>query len=340
MDKKEYINKLKTFTESRGISIYDFYWYCARHVREKKNFSLPEFELQNPFLTTRDIQLLLNSSDSRIEEYFASAMTKVISSQQMALSKEEIREVVDEKLLEQKSEKKTMSSTIINREEIKNIINDKLNEVSFPKNPQEKALTKEDMKDVINEKLGLLSSVKGKLTSIGRKIADLLNGFAVIKEEKTGRTHLYHHDAKKDSLTGERVYLNNQFQVSSGYYVNYQEYLNHMISDFIDKNPTASNLLFVRDDGTVKNYNEVVEEAFAILSKNGIIRYGKSLVGKEFKTYREFRQLGIKGEEYYAGKPLKVGLYVRRDILTRIFARYKIRAIEKVNPVTKKQSVK
>ncbi|MBR3211036.1 MAG: hypothetical protein IKF71_03755 [Bacilli bacterium] len=320
MEKREYINKLKEYTMTNGISIYDYYWYCAKYIRERGNFKIPEFELQNPFITTREVQFLLNNNDSRIEEYYASAMTKIISLQQASLSNEEYSNQYHS----------------VTREEIQEIVNEKLRSITPNR---DKKLTRDDMKDVINEKLGVVSSVKGKLTSIGRKLSDLLNGFAVVREDKTARTHLYYHDAKKNTLKGEQLYYHNRLSVQSGYYVNYQEYLDRLIDHLIEKHPTASSFQFIRDDGVVKSLKEVVEEAYAILTKNGVIRYGKPLVGKEFHSYEEYKKLNIQGVEYYAEEPLKVGIYVRRDILTRIFARYKAKAII-VEQQDEKKSVK
>ena len=98
MERREYIQKLKEYTKIQGISIYDYYYNYAKLLRSNDKFVLQLFELRNPFLTSEDIKKLVFSKEDRIEEYFADIMTKLISYQVLLLSKEEIREVIDESL--------------------------------------------------------------------------------------------------------------------------------------------------------------------------------------------------------------------------------------------------
>ena len=87
--------------------------------------------------------------------------------------------------------------------------------------------------------------------------------------------------------------------------------------------PYPEEIRFIREDGLERSLKEVLEEAFAILRQSGSLRFGKDLAGKEIKTYQDLVDLKLDKTEEYATEPLKVGVYVRRDILTRIFAKYK-----------------
>ncbi len=351
MEKKEYIEKLKKFVEEKNISIYDYYYAYALTIRSNKRFALPEFELSNPFLTAEDITLLLNSKEERIEEYYATVMARVIELneellRQEEISRKDIEEVVEEELGEPQVTRSDIKEAVeeelgesqVTRTEIEEVIKEQLGEPQVTRADIEEVVeaqlnqsqvTRTDIEDIINKQLGEKPSLKVVLTSIGRKIADLLNGFAVIKEEKTGRAHLYYHDAKEDSLKGERIILNNKLEANSGYYVNYQEYVDAILNPILEQNPEE--VSFVREDGEEKALMEVLEEAFAILRQNGAIRFGKELLGKDIRSYQDILDLQLSNSEEFAGEELKTGIYVRRDILTRIFAKYKIKY--KVNQI-------
>ena len=348
MERREYVQKLKEFTKEKGLSIYEYYLAYALTVRSNKRFVLPDFELNNPFLTAEDIKKLLECQDPRIVEYYALAMEKVISLQTEELTRQEVVEVVDEKLNETISRKDVEEiiddklGETISRQDVKEAVDEKLAEtdvlgrediIDVINEHLDRDLTRDGIQEVINENMDKQPIFKVVITSIGRKIADLLNGFAVVREEKTGRAHLYHHDAKTDSLKGEKVFINNQLKVDSGYYVNYQEYIDQMLDEIVAKYPAPEEIRFVRDDQEERSLNEVLEEAFAILMQQGALRFGKELQGKKITTYKELRSLQLEGTEEYANEPLKVGVYVRRDVLTRIFARYhaKVTVMEEDN---------
>lgn len=314
MEKKEYIKKLREYTKRNGMSIADYYFLWSLTIRTKKQFSLPEFELENPFLTAEDYQKLIDTNDQRIVEYYAHVMEKTVelSSQEETLSRKEIEEAIDEEMPKEPT-----------REEITEAIDE-----SFEKDG---VVSREEIEEAINEELEDTKEepkIQVVMTSINGSIADLLNGFAVVRESKTGRAHLYHHDAKKDSLTGEQVFRNNQLKADSGYYVNFEEYIDTILDEIAERYPYPEEIMFVRDDGLERKLSEVVEEAFAIGRQHGAIRFGKNIQGKEINSYSDLVKLHLEShEEPYGEETLRPGIYVRRDILTRIFAKYQAKVI-------------
>ena len=373
MNKQDYIKNLKEFVAEKGISIYDYFYAFATVMRSEGDFIIPEFEMQNPFLTARDIQLLLESKEDRIEEYYARVMTRVIELNEQLLSREEIVEVIDEELdkvdltrqgieevIDESLEKtddqsltregikevidESMEDHQITRTDIVEVVDESLGKSELTREgivevidgalPEEE-LSRGDIISVIDEELDKKPSLRVIITSISKKIADLLNGFAVIKEEKTGRAHLYYHDAKKDSLSNEKVILNNKLDADSGYYVNFQEYIDEILNDIIENSASPEEIHFVREDGVEKTMKEMFEEAFAIARQAGAIRFGKELVGKDIKSYQDLLDLQLNQQEEFGTESLKVGIYVRRDIITRIFAKYKARVSTYEEPAKK-----
>ena len=196
---------------------------------------------------------------------------------------------------------------------------------------QEKT-TKEEIEELLDEELS-----DSKLVSISRKIADKMNGFAVVREDKTNRVHLYYHDAKTNSLTGEEIYLNNSVEADSGYYVNYEDYIDNMLDELMNKYPESNTMTFIRDDGLVRPLREVLEEAYDILRQRGAMRFGQDLFKETINSFADLKKLDTNYTEDYAGEPLRVGVYVRRDLVTRIFDKYKVKVeyIENKNTIKK-----
>ena len=196
---------------------------------------------------------------------------------------------------------------------------------------QEKA-TKEEIEELLDEELS-----DSKLVSISRKIADKMNGFAVVREDKTNRVHLYYHDAKTNVLTGEEIYLNNSVEADSGYYINYEDYIDNMLDELMNKYPESNTMTFIRDDGLVRPLREVLEEAYDILRQRGAMRFGQDLFKETINSFADLKKLDTNHIEYYAGEPLRVGVYVRRDLVTRIFDKYKVKVeyIENKNTIKK-----
>ena len=175
-----------------------------------------------------------------------------------------------------------------------------------------------------------------KITSISRKISDSLNGFAVVREEKIGRAHVYFHKAEDNSLKKHRVFYNNECDYESGYYVNFQEYMDHLVDEIV---ATVSEFHFVRDDGVIMTLDEIAEEAYSISVKYGAFSVGDAFNDDKEYTYQEYKELGIDTRKSSPGKTFKEGLYVRRDILMRIFDKFKIHATV-VSYTDEKQSIK
>lgn len=79
MSREEYIERLYEYTKNKNITIYAYYKQLATLCRKYKKFNLKGFEAQNPFLTSEDYEKLLSSSDELMPEFFARAMSKVIT---------------------------------------------------------------------------------------------------------------------------------------------------------------------------------------------------------------------------------------------------------------------
>ena len=75
----DYIKELLNFLKENHISLIEYCRNIGRIHRKKDQTYLPEFERKNPFLDENDIQLLLESDDPMIIEYFARAMFRVIN---------------------------------------------------------------------------------------------------------------------------------------------------------------------------------------------------------------------------------------------------------------------
>lgn len=347
MKKEDYIKELKNYLKENNMTMEHFYYSNAVLMRSGCGFNLPIFEQRNPFIASEDIKQLLYCPDTRIVEYYAYAMVKAVRSfeESETLSRETIQETVDAKLEEQTLSRdaiqeeieKKLEEPTLSRNDIQEEINKKLEEPTLSKSDiqeavdeklEETTLTRGDIQEVVEEKLEKKSSIRVFLTNIGRKIANLLNGFAVIKEEKTGRIHLYYHDAKTHNLEGEHVLPQDRLRVDSGYYVNYQEYVDHMVDDLLEKNVDPEEMELIREDGEIRSFGETLDEAFRILKQKGAIRFGKGLKHTKIDTYKDLVEANITGEEEYAGKPLKRGLYVRKDVLQRVFGKYQVRMPE------------
>ena len=333
MEKQEYIRKLKEYTKRHRLSYADYYFLWSLMIRTKKQFELPDFELENPFLTGEDYKKLIHCNDQRIVEYYAHVMERavVLSEQEPQVTRQEIKAAIDEKLPQQPSRSEIRDAVderfaevaeTLPREEIKEGINEEYD--------KKEGFQRTDIESAIDGELELIPEDEDEkvgfkifLTSINAKIADLLNGFAVIREEKTGRAHLYRHDAQKRTLRGKQTFLNNSFKAGSGYYVNFEEYVNRILDEITEKYPCPEEITFIRDDGEERRLNELLEEAFAILRQNGSIRFGKDIQQAEINSYLDLVKRDLDKSEDYDGEPLQVGIYVRRDILTRIFSKYR-----------------
>ena len=154
-------------------------------------------------------------------------------------------------------------------------------------------------------------------------MANHLDGFVVVREEKTGTVNLYHNDSNTNTLSGKQVYKNNQLTADTGYYVNIEEYAERLLDIIMAVYPTMEDVCFTKD-GETKSFNEAFNEVFKVLRDAKAIRFGKELKGKDINTYEDLVSIPTKKEEYQ-GKLLQTGMYVRRDILTNLFNEYTVK---------------
>ena len=345
--KIDYITNLLQYTLSFDRSYREYFENLAEKIRSGKQLNLMKWELDNPFLTSEDIKKLIESNDEDICKYFALAMEKVIDLNLELIKKEKEEEqkkkdslvpVSPNQSLVPVPERKlpAIKEEPLTRKDMEEVIDEKLpkdeslsrsdlEEVIDEKMPKDESLSRQDIEDVVEDKINKMSPLKVMITNISRKITDLLNGFAVVRESKTGRTHLYYHDAKSDSLKGKTTFYNNQLNIESGYYINFDEYISKMMGQIVDQFPEVTKLTFIRNDGLERTPMEVSEEAFAIARKEGAIRFGKALQKANIESYNQLLNAKLDSMEEYQGEQLKSGFYVRRDVLARIFNCYKVR---------------
>ena len=60
------------------MNIYDYYYQVGNILKRGIYDGLPEFEMENPFLSEGDLEMLRNSQDDMILTYFANTMMKTI----------------------------------------------------------------------------------------------------------------------------------------------------------------------------------------------------------------------------------------------------------------------
>lgn len=333
MDIKEYIKELKRFTSEKGISIYDYYYLYVETLKSGERFELPDFELRNPFLKASDIQKLLLCREERIAEYYAYVMSKIIDNNDI-LSRDDIKDVLDG-LFDSGLSRDNISEAIdeeldknLSKKDINEIILDELNKQSIDEekivflDEEDPKLSREDITKILVDSIDNTES-KVVITSINPDMANYLDGFVVVREEKTGIVNLYHNDSNTNTLSGKQVYKSNQLAADTGFYVNIEEYVDRLLDIIMAVYPTMEEVAFVKD-GEVKQFNEVLEEVFKIVRDAKAIRFGKELKGKEINTYEDLINIPTKKEEYQ-GKQLQTGMYVRRDILTNLFNQYRVK---------------
>ena len=332
MEIKEYIKELKKFTSEKNISIYDYYYLYVEALKSNDHFELPDFELRNPFLKASDIQKLLLCREERIAEYYAYVMSKLVENCDVlsredikdvldglfdnGLSRENIEEAIDEEL-NKKISKKDISEVIL--DELKNTSTEEKNIIFFDE--EDPGLSRDDIQKILIDFIDPKSKVV--LTSINPDMANHLDGFVVVREEKTGTVNLYHNDSNTNTLSGKQVYKNNQLTADTGYYVNIEEYAERLLDIIMAVYPTMEDVCFTKD-GETKSFNEAFNEVFKVLRDAKAIRFGKELKGKDINTYEDLVSIPTKKEEYQ-GKLLQTGMYVRRDILTNLFNEYTVK---------------
>lgn len=290
---RNYIKKLVEYTTRNRISIYEYYLRLGAYYRSMKSLNRPFFEKENPFLTDYDIKLLQNSEKDEMIFYFANAMNKVIE--------------------------ENMKEKTLRREEIKDVI-----EEQFQTKEQEEKLTKQDIQEVIDDELKSIKKEekpKTRITNINEKLLSNLDGFAVVKEGKTGRINVYGFDhQKEDTLQEKKTIYNSNLTLESGYYINYVEFIESLKREY-----AGNKITFVNDMNEEWDFQMIVETILSVVRKKGAIRLGR--VETRPTSYEEEKNVSQE-EARYNGLTLRKGLYVRRDLLENIFKKLKIKLVE------------
>jgi len=348
MNKNDYISNLNKYTYNNGITIYEYYYNLAKTIRSNKKFTLEDWEMSCPFLTSEDYMKLIYSDDPRIEEYFALAMEKVIGFNRITalvpvedkkeelaiidnnqLTRNDLEDVIDGKFDEVKEELNRQDITDeinnkfdrindeLNRNDIQEVIDDKMDDLNEP------VLSREDITDVINQEYSKLSRLGIMLTGLSKKISSILNGFAVVREDKAKKTHVYYHDAASDELKGKKTYENDSLKIDSGYYVNYQEYIEKVIDSLLEKYPNMKEVKFINENEEEFDMNQFASLLFDILRASGSIKFGNELYTNKVDTYQDLVNLQLSDDGVYAGEKLRKGMYVRRDVLDHVMSQFK-----------------
>ena len=276
-------------------------------------------------LSREDIESVINdkmSEDILSREDIESIISEKMNEDNNTLSREDIESAINDKMNENNS---------LSREDIESVINDKMNNDT---------LGREDIKNVINEaqendqdiqveysENNSSSTIRNFVMTIGKKISNFLNGFAVLKNEEKNTTDVYYYDAKEKKVSNKQTFESDKLKADSGIYVNYQEYIDRMFESVLDKYPDADSITFINDEGEEKAFAEVVEEAYGMLREAGSLRFGNELAKKQPKTYQEYTELDLEGDSYYGDALLQKGIYVRRDLLNEFFSHYYVRAL-------------
>ena len=308
-------NKNLKTTENNGITKSD--------ISDVLNEEFDELERN---ISREDIRDVLNSKfdelqDSLSREDISSAIDEEFDSLKEGISRDDISSVLGEKFDEING---------VSRSDIYDVISNEMDAL-------EGKVSRDDISSVINEEYSRISKIGTYISSISRKISRFLNGFTAAKNDN--KVILYYHDANRGELRGRREYSADRLKIDSGYYVNYQEYLNSMLDNLMDKFPNMESVSFIDNDDNELTLNELANNAFNVLLKAGTIKFGSSLRGKSINNYQEYKDMNITGESNYNGEVLKDGIYVRRDILDSIFckckAKVRLSAQEEINTKNK-----
>lgn len=337
MTKEEYFLRLQSFLKANNISAYDYYYTIAHHLRYNNTKLVPAFELVNPFYQPGDLDRLLKCDDERIGQYYARAMAKVMVEYNKTRR-------IDQAPVQEKPIPKAIrivptegrKETKLTREDISRIISKKLDEL--PKN-----ITRKDIEEVIDNKFKEVNpkqeaqkqekepkqEVKPKyvITSIGERMSADLKGFAIVKEAKAGRINLYYHDPSKTTLSGKRVMPQDALRLDSGYYVNIREYMDKIVDNIITRYPHPERIRFATADDKEVPITAAFEEAYQAAKKAGMIALGREFKQNKVNSFQELLRLEFSSDAVYEGEKMKKGIYVRRDVLDSIFAKYRVKAM-------------
>ncbi len=101
---EEYIINLQEYLKDNNMTIKEYYYQLGTEYRNNHSYVPPEFERNNPFLKVEDLNLLLESKDDRITEFFANSMSRVI---------ELNLESMEEKIINNNSQDENLSKVLV-----------------------------------------------------------------------------------------------------------------------------------------------------------------------------------------------------------------------------------
>lgn len=212
----------------------------------------------------------------------------------------------------------------LDRDSLSNLVNetfDSLEDEVVKIGEDDEVLSREDIKEVVDESFSKLGKLGVILTAISDKISSLLNGFAVVREKEDKKADLYYHDAATGTLKDKKTVENSNLE--SGYYVNYQEYVDNMLDSILEQYPTASKIEFINEEGQEYTLDQLLDGVFVVLHEAGAIRFGNEIANADINTYKDLKELNADGTAKFNGNELRKGMYVRRDMLNKVFSKYK-----------------
>lgn len=234
----DYIDSLIEHLKTKKVNIVEYYKEVAKKYINNEYLDLDDFELRNPFLSSEDIDSLINSTNNEKDiGYFANSITRIV-------------------------ELYLRSRVIKNNNIIKNIDFD---------------------------------------------ILDNIDGYAVLTDDDTINLYVYNCN-DKSSLTGRNIYSTEKFNITSGYYLNINQFMEKLLGE-INKN----SVLFIGKDGVEYDYdamNKVAKEycdargAIKMQSADGVVL--DDLFANKDDIVRLFKNYKIKiMSNKYQNRPVK-----------------------------------
>lgn len=310
MTKDDYLLTLSLYQYRMGVSSKrEYYKKIGNLIRTNQEAMIPSFELENPFLTAEDRAKLKESTDENTEDHFASQMIWAIHSyveeekKKGGLPRPEIEAAIEEEMREN-----------LPRKEIQDVIEEQLEGIS-----------RKDIVEVIDQEMEQQPRVI--MTSINGQILDTMNGFAVVKEEQTGKVHMFYHEGANNVIKKDTMTTYDRLRVDSGYYVNFEEYVNKMLEEIAETYPDLEEMIFVKN-GEGKSLDTVLEEVLDALRRKGAIRFGQAIQTAKVNSYKDLVMIQ-KREESYKGESLTTGLYVQQELLKKLLREYQLRITTK-----------
>ena len=139
-----------------------------------------------------------------------------------------------------------------------------------------------------------------------------MNGFAVVRDDTKDEVDVYVCDQnEKDVLKGKTTFNAMDYPIESGYYVNFDEFVQDSITD---KYPDQE-YSFVNEEGEEYDRDTVLENAKEFSKKSGTIRFGEKGGAKSV----------------YHDVPLTEGVYVNKSRLSTFFQKLKMKLLKKLD---------